>query len=107
MNLAFGLAEEAGAALLAESTRVDPSILRALLWLLSILPVLHQLSHRVVSEILVEPFVVDLDHRGVDAGAEALDFLQSEKTVSASLVIFNAIKILDCLDDLSGLYNKT
>ena len=104
-SLRVVLVIEAGSTL--NATRPLPINLRAFLWLLSILPVLHQLSHRIVSEILVEPFVVDLDHRGVDAGAEALDFLQSEETVSASLVIFNAIEIFDCLNDLSGLYNKT
>ena len=62
-----GLSEQASAAFDAE--RVNAAVLRANLWLLAILPVLHQLRHRLVSQILVEILVVYLDHRRVNAGA--------------------------------------
>ena len=69
--------------------------MRASLWLFSVLPVLKELGHRIIVQVFIEPFVVDLDHGSVDAGSEAFDFLKSEETVSARLVIFNAIEILD------------
>ena len=97
------LFKEAGATFLAEPARVDPSILRAFLWLLAILPVLHHLRHRFVREVLIEPLVVHLDHRGIDAGSEALDLLQREETVSARLIISDIIEVLDGLNNFSGL----
>ena len=42
--------------------------------------------HGVVGEVLIEVFVVNLDHRSVGAGSKAFHFLQSEEAVFTSLV---------------------
>lgn len=80
--------------------------MRAVLRLFAILPVLHELGHGVVGEVLVEVLVVDLNHGGVDAGAQALNLLKGEQTISTGLVQFNAIEILNSLDDIASLDNK-
>ena len=95
------LAVETGAAL--DSDRVCSAVLRSNLWLLAVLPVLHELGHRVVGQIFVEILAVDLDHRCVDASAEALDLLQSEKSIFTGLSQLNAIEILDSFDDVLRL----
>ena len=95
------LAVEAGAAF--DSDRVCSAVLRSNLWLLAVLPVLHELGHRVVGQIFVEILAVDLDHRCVDASAEALDLLQSEKSIFTGLSQLNAIEILDSFDDVLRL----
>jgi hypothetical protein len=63
----IGLTVETGTAL--DTARVDSAVLGADLGLFAVLPVLHQLGHRVICQILIEVLVIDLDHGGVDAGA--------------------------------------
>ena len=97
------LSMETGAAFITKSARVNSAVLGTDCRLFAIFPVLHELSHGVVSEILVEVLVVNLDHRGVDAGAEALDLLESEKAISTGITFSHVIEILDSLDDLTSL----
>jgi len=56
--------------------------------------------HGVVGEVLIEVFVVNLDHGSVGASSEAFDFLQSEETVFTSLV-----HMLDSREVFHSLYN--
>ena len=77
--------------------------MRPFLWLLPVFPVLHHLSHGVVGQVLVEPFVVDLDHGGVGASSEALDLLESEEAISAGLTVLDIVEVLDSLDDVLSL----
>ena len=97
----IGLTVETGTAL--DTARVDSAVLGADLGLFAVLPVLHQLGHRVICQILIEVLVIDLDHRGVDAGAKALDLLQREQTILTSLIHVNSIEVLDSLDNVSCL----
>ena len=98
---AVGLLEEAGSAL--DSAGVDPAVLGSHIGLLSRFPVLHELSHGVVVQVFVKVLVVDLDHRGVDAGAQTLNLLQSKQTVGACLVHLDAVEVLHRLDDVASL----
>lgn len=50
---------------------------------------------------LVDVFVVDLDHRCVDACSEAFNLADSEQTVLAGLIHLDVGMIFDCLDDVS------
>lgn len=63
---------------------VDPLVLRTDLDGPACLEVVEQLDRRGGRQVLEEP-VVDLDHRGVDAGPQALDLCQGEETVAARL----------------------
>jgi len=76
-----------------------------LLGLLAVLPVLHHSLHAVVVEVLVYPFVVNLNHRGIDTSAKALNFLQSEQTVLGSFAHLNSSKVLDSLDNFTSASN--
>lgn len=59
---------------------------------------LEELDDGLGGEVLVV-VVVDLDHGGVDAGAEALDFEDGEEAVSCGLALLDAEVVLDGLDD--------
>ena len=74
------LSDERGAA--HGALAVDPVVLRADLDGPSRLEVVEQLDRRGGRQVLEEP-VVDLDHRRVDAGAQALDLRQSEEAIAA------------------------
>jgi len=56
--------------------------------------------HGIIGEVLVEVFVVNLDHGGVGARSKALHFLKSEETVSTGLAILNVRKVFDSLHDV-------
>ena len=86
-----------------DAARVDSTVLRANLGLLAVFPVLHELCHRVVGQILIEVLIVDLDHWGVHAGAEALNLLQGEQTICAGLVHLHIVEVLDGPDNVLGL----
>lgn len=58
-----------------DAERVDTAVLGAILRLFAILPVLHELRHRVVGQVFIEVLVVDLDHGSIYTGSEALDLL--------------------------------
>lgn len=65
------------------------------------LEVLEQLDDGLGSQVLVV-FVVDLDHGGVDAGAQALDLDKGKEAVGARLALLDAEVLLDGLDDDVG-----
>lgn len=60
---------------------------------------LEKSNHGLRGQVLVE-IVVDLDHGGVDAGSEALDFNHSEESVFGGLARVDTEVVLDGLDDL-------
>lgn len=61
----------------------------------------EQLDGGLGGEVLVV-VVVDLDHGGVDAGAEALDFDEGEEAVLGGLALLDAEVVGDGLDDGVG-----
>lgn len=67
----------------------------------ALLEALEELADGVGGQILVV-FVVDLDHGGVDAGAEAFDLDEGEETVGGGLALLDAEFLLDGLDDDVG-----
>ena len=90
--------------------------LGSLLGLLSALPLIHDVYHALRGQILkthtqlkqrmqraylVDVFVVDLDHRCVDACSEAFNLADSEQTVLAGLIHIDVSMLLDSLDDVS------
>ena len=62
---------------------------------------LEELDRCLGGEVLVV-VVVDLDHGGVDAGAEALDFDEGEEAVGGGLALLDAEVGCDGLDDGVG-----
>lgn len=70
---------------------------------LAVLPVLHELGHAVVGQVLVEVLVVHLDHGGVHARAQALHLLHGEEAVFGGLALANVSEVLDRADDFAGL----
>lgn len=67
----------------------------------ALLEALEELADGLRGQVLVV-FVVDLDHGGVDAGAEAFYLDESEETVSGGLALLDAKLLLDGLDDDVG-----
>lgn len=67
----------------------------------AVLEVLEQLGDRLGRQVLVV-VVVDLDHGGVDAGAQALDLDKGEEAVGGGLALLDAELLLDGLDDDVG-----
>ena len=86
-----------------KSARVDAAVLWSNLRLFAIFPVLHQLRHGLVGQILIEILVVHLDHWSVDTGTQAFDLRQSKQTICTSLVVIDIVEVLDRTDYLSSL----
>jgi len=66
------------------------------------LEVLEQLEGIFGSEILVDPFSVDLQHGRIGAGSQALHFLDGEESIGSGLSALDAEVFLAGLDDLLG-----
>lgn len=85
------------------STRVDSSVLRASFWSLTVFPLLHEILHTLVGQVLVEPLIVNLDHRCIHTRTQALHLLQSKQAILRSFIQIDVSEILDGLDDILGL----
>ena len=66
----------------------------------AVLEVLEQLNGVFGGEVFVDPLSVDLDHGGVGAGSQALDFLDGEHVVGGGLPIFNSEMFLASCNDI-------
>ena len=76
--------------------------LGTLLRLFPSLPLIHDMDHAFRSQILVDIFVVNLNHGCIDASTEALDLADSEQSILTHLVHSHMCMLLNCLNNISG-----
>ena len=75
------------------SYRIRSVVLWTNFGLFAFFPIFHELLHAVISQIFVEIFIVDLDHRSIDASSETFDFVESEKSIFGSFALPDVGKI--------------
>ena len=84
------------------STWVDSAVLGAFYWLTTFLPFFHHCLHWVVCKILIDPLIVNLDHRRIDASSKTFHFLKSKQAIGRCLIHFNVGEILHSLYNVLG-----